>query len=324
MRSHLPFALALLAALPAFAGVEAGVAVYLEDGKGNIVLRATTDPRGAFSFQGVGRGEYVVRTSGRGTPATTRRVVLGGAGFQGTRGSVYGNLEFGGGAPTGLHAYCAPEEAVFTQRDRGRWRDRWGGADISLEDRRLRPGEEPLLHIHGGVPYAGRGQRYWVTVVRAGAPDSAWGLWQYLRPGEQEVHLQVPAGPGDYEVRVHDAYPRNSYRVLYRETFRVSGGGYRSHRGLRFDLQDHHLRRGEAAQVIFRHPLPAVPGQNYWITIAPEGSADSTWGTWQYLQPGAREVDLRRVGPGRYEVRLHDLYPRNSSGVLHRETLVVH
>jgi hypothetical protein len=163
-----------------------------------------------------------------------------------------------------------------------------------------------------------------VTVVRAGASDAAWGYWQYLRPGETEVVLQAPDREGEWEVRLHDVYPRYDHRVLHRESFRV-GRGHRDHRSrsLRFALQDHHLRSGEAAQVIFRHPLPQVPGQSYWITIVPEGSDDSTWGSWQYLEPGVQEVDLKRVGPGRYEVRLHDLYPRHSYGVIHREPLVV-
>jgi hypothetical protein len=313
----------LAAPLAARAGLEVGAMVVLEDGKGNIVLKAKADKRGAFSFQGVKKGDYVLKSYGPGPhrpggkPRVTRKLVLGGPGFEGGRGSIHGSFE-----GDGLHAYCAPDDPKPV-RDRPRVMRR-GGLDFSLADHRLPVGENPVIRIRGGVPFMDQGQRFWVTVVQAGAPDDAWGYWQYLHPGQTEVILQAPDREGEWEVRLHDVYPRHDYRVLHRESLRVGRSHRDRHaRSLRFALQDHHLRREQIATVVFRDPIPSVPGQQYWITIAPEGSDDSTWGSWQYLEPGAREVDLKKVGPGRYEVRLHDLYPRHSHGVLHRETLVV-
>jgi len=80
---------------------------------------------------------------------------------------------------------------------------------------------------------------------------------------------------------------------------------------------------GTEVTVTFSSPMNAPTGQRYWITIAPQGSADATWGTWEYLKPGAQKVLLTPKTAGNFEIRLQDLYPQNSSRVLHRVALTV-
>lgn len=64
------------------------------------------------------------------------------------------------------------------------------------------------------------GQQYWLTLVKAGAPDSEYGDWHYVSPGATSDTLKARAA-GDYEVRLHDLYPANGYKVMAREKVSV-------------------------------------------------------------------------------------------------------
>jgi len=97
----------------------------------------------------------------------------------------------------------------------------------------------------------------------------------------------------------------------------VDDGGYG------FTLERGTFRRGESIVVRFSRPLDAPAGQQRWITLAPAGSPDGTWGEWKYLPSGARSFTLRAPAPGRWEVRLHDLYPRVPYRVLARAPIDV-
>lgn len=90
-----------------------------------------------------------------------------------------------------------------------------------------------------------------------------------------------------------------------------------------FTVDSTSVAAGSEVTVTFSAPMNAPAGQQYWITIAPQGSADSEWGTWEYVKPGASKVLLTPKTAGSFEIRLHDLYPQNSSGVLHRTALTV-
>jgi len=62
----------------------------------------------------------------------------------------------------------------------------------------------------------------WICIVRAGAPDTAAGIYQYMPNGVREGHLTFRARrPGTYEVRAYYNYRRNGYVVSARHVFSV-------------------------------------------------------------------------------------------------------
>ncbi|MFO0614373.1 MAG: hypothetical protein U0414_17430 [Polyangiaceae bacterium] len=68
------------------------------------------------------------------------------------------------------------------------------------------------------------GQQYWITITKAGAPDSEYGDWHYVARGALSDALK--AGPeGDYEIRLHDLYPKNPFKVMAREKISVKCEG---------------------------------------------------------------------------------------------------
>lgn len=81
---------------------------------------------------------------------------------------------------------------------------------------------------------------------------------------------------------------------------------------------------GEAPVVSFAAPLVEVSGEQYWMTVVPQGEPDSQWGQWQYVSAGTTNVTLSAPPePGAYEVRLHDGYSRLPFHVVHRVSITV-
>lgn len=68
------------------------------------------------------------------------------------------------------------------------------------------------------------GQRYWITLAKAGSPDSEYGDWHYVADGASSETLKATT-EGDYEVRLHDIYPANSFKVMARERISVKCAG---------------------------------------------------------------------------------------------------
>jgi hypothetical protein len=64
-------------------------------------------------------------------------------------------------------------------------------------------------------------ERFWLTVVEAGAADTSWGAYDYVPAGARHMQLAAPAKPGDYEVRLHANYPTKSPNVVHRVAIRV-------------------------------------------------------------------------------------------------------
>ncbi len=61
----------------------------------------------------------------------------------------------------------------------------------------------------------------WITVVKAGTADTAWGKWTYLagaRSGKFEVK---GLAAGDYEARLYYDYPKGGFKVIERLLFAV-------------------------------------------------------------------------------------------------------
>jgi serine/threonine-protein kinase len=65
------------------------------------------------------------------------------------------------------------------------------------------------------------GERFWITVVPAGAEDTAWGAYEYVPAGARRMQLAAPTKPGDYEVRLHANYPTKSTNLVHHVAIRV-------------------------------------------------------------------------------------------------------
>lgn len=82
--------------------------------------------------------------------------------------------------------------------------------------------DEKITVTYGSALNAPAGQSYWITIIKASAPDSDWGSWHYVKAGATTDELQAGA-PGEYEIRLHDVYPKNTYGVLARQKVTVKG-----------------------------------------------------------------------------------------------------
>lgn len=58
--------------------------------------------------------------------------------------------------------------------------------------------------------------------------------------------------------------------------------------------------------------------------MTPADTADSTWGAWEWVPEGARNMTLLGpLHPGDYEIRLHANYPRILVNIVHRVAITV-
>jgi len=71
--------------------------------------------------------------------------------------------------------------------------------------------------------HAASGERFWITIVARDTPDSTWGTYEYVPEGARGLKLEAPAAAGDYEVRLHANYPKQTTNVVHRATIRVEG-----------------------------------------------------------------------------------------------------
>jgi eukaryotic-like serine/threonine-protein kinase len=72
-----------------------------------------------------------------------------------------------------------------------------------------------------GPMKAAAGEKFWITTIEKGAPDSKYGQWAYVEDGAREMSIPMPTTPGSYEIRLHANYPRLSTNVVHRASIRV-------------------------------------------------------------------------------------------------------
>jgi serine/threonine-protein kinase len=60
------------------------------------------------------------------------------------------------------------------------------------------------------------GERFWATVVARDAADNSWGSYEYVPDGAKALQLPVPSNAGEYEVRLHANYPKQTTNVVHR------------------------------------------------------------------------------------------------------------
>lgn len=58
------------------------------------------------------------------------------------------------------------------------------------------------------------GEKYWITIVELGAPDSAYGEYTYLEPDATQAQVRAPTKSGLYELRLHGNYPTKATNLL--------------------------------------------------------------------------------------------------------------
>lgn len=91
-----------------------------------------------------------------------------------------------------------------------------------------------------------------------------------------------------------------------------------------FRVSKNPIEAGQAPEVVFAQPLRPAPGESYWITAVPEGKPDAEGGRWKMLEPGATGATLEALRYAfKWEIRLHDGYPRLKHHVVCRRTISV-
>lgn len=82
--------------------------------------------------------------------------------------------------------------------------------------------ERDSIRITFDSPIGSAGDnKFWIAIVPASAPDSEFGSWHYLDTGAATDTLVAPTA-GEYEIRLHDAFPLFPYRVMARQRISVT------------------------------------------------------------------------------------------------------
>lgn len=89
------------------------------------------------------------------------------------------------------------------------------GLSFTLATRDLRVGAEVKVELSQAL-LAAPGEKYWITIVPAGASDGEYGAWAYVADGTRTIPLVLPSSSGAYEIRLHGNYPTRPYNVLHR------------------------------------------------------------------------------------------------------------
>jgi hypothetical protein len=90
-----------------------------------------------------------------------------------------------------------------------------------------------------------------------------------------------------------------------------------------FSIERTTFNRGEPIVVTYNRDMTTPPGQQHWITLAKPGDVESAWGVWHYVKQSAKVDQVTAPTAGQWEIRLHDVYPRNASKVLARQIITV-
>lgn len=114
------------------------------------------------------------------------------------------------------------------------------------------------------------GQQYWITVAKAGAPDTDWGTWHYVPAGATTDSLTAPAA-GAYEVRLHDLHPKYPARVIARQPISVvAGAGAPAPAPPAAAVQDPNLMAADGFPTIIPPPSSSPPSVEEWNAVTRE------------------------------------------------------
>lgn len=95
--------------------------------------------------------------------------------------------------------------------------------DVSFTVDRAEYTEKQQINIRYSRPMVTpEGQSYWISLVKPTDPDKTLGMWHYVAPGAtRDVFEILDLDVAEYEVRLHDVYPRYPYRVIQRTKISV-------------------------------------------------------------------------------------------------------
>jgi len=65
------------------------------------------------------------------------------------------------------------------------------------------------------------GQQHWITLAKPTDVESAWGVWHYVKQGAATDTVTAPTA-GQWEIRLHDLYPRYAAKVIGRQIITVN------------------------------------------------------------------------------------------------------
>jgi hypothetical protein len=131
---------------------------------------------------------------------------------------------------------------------------------------------------------AGDGHDF-VTVVQKGAPEGSYDQYVYIKPGK--LVLQLPAKPGDYELRVCAA--ASPYKTLARQPLRIEGA-----------TATVKAPTAIKAGALFEVAWTAPNNPRDYITI---GNTDSKYLDYKYTSNGSPAKLTAPDKAGEYEVR---------------------
>lgn len=141
------------------------------------------------------------------------------------------------------------------------------------------------VSARGTVP-----ERSFFSVVAKGAPEGSYDRYSYYEPGP--VSLQVPAEPGEFELRLLG--PDVPYPTLASRPIRLTRPE------ARVEAAD---TVGVGAPVVVRWQGPSADRE--FLTIVPAGAPEGSYEVYEYAEgTGSGETTLQApVMPGEYEIR---------------------
>jgi len=105
----------------------------------------------------------------------------------------------------------------------------WSGSDVAFEIDKTQYNYLEVAKIRYSRPMdVPDGHQYWITIVRAGAPDTDNGAWHYVKKSALVDTMEIFKSDGkedEWEIRLHDVYPKYPYRVIHRQKIKVISKG---------------------------------------------------------------------------------------------------
>jgi Ca-activated chloride channel homolog len=171
---------------------------------------------------------------------------------------------------------------------------------------------DPVVGATVTVRYEGapHGDRNWITIVPADAPDAVYLDWSYVRNADGEATVRLPDAAATLEARYHLSLPEGGTQVIGRSAPFTS-----SQVSVTLDAPEE-VAAGAAFEVAWTGPNQ----RGDYLTVVPEDADDHIYRSYVYADRGSPNGLTASVDPGAYEVRY---VTGQSSIVLARRPLTV-
>jgi Ca-activated chloride channel family protein len=154
---------------------------------------------------------------------------------------------------------------------------------------------DPVAGSTVSVAYEGapEGERNWIAVVPADAPDEVYLGWAYVQGSSGQVELRIPAETGALEARYHLALPEGGTRVIGRsEAF--------TPREVEVGVEaPAEVVAGSSFEVTWTGPN----NPDDYLTIVETGAPEGSYRSYAYTSRGNPVTLTAPTEPGAYEVR---------------------